>query len=406
MKRCWIHMGMHKTGTTSVQVNLASAGDTENWKILKVGGKPNMGLALYAMFATEPHKFHLFAKKGLGAEEVAAKGARYREKLRQEILSCTADNIIISGEAACIIDREGIFAMRDFIKPLCDEVRIIGYVRPPLSFRISIFQQHLKYSPCPLDFTRIKVSYRKKFEKFDDAFGRENVSLRKFEPAMFPHGCIVADFCGQIGIEPPERNAIQRVNEGLSREACGILYAFRKYGPGIPKGKDYIRENNRIVAALLAVRGTKFKVSNAILTDGMADLAKDLAWIENRLGEPLVEKPVEDGSEVTSEEDLLTIRHETCVLFATKFARIHGVEIAPERIPTGDPVDPQKVADFVDYCRRLGTSKPAKSPKSGKPTSSGSSWSWVPGFSLLKKVLKGSRKSPSKTPGKSTESPS
>ena len=96
MKRCWIHIGMHKTGTTSVQSNLADTPDPDGWTILKTGGRPNMGMALYAMFATEPHKFHLFAKKGLSEQQVAEKGERLRRQLRKSIKRTTAETVVIS----------------------------------------------------------------------------------------------------------------------------------------------------------------------------------------------------------------------------------------------------------------------------------------------------------------------
>ena len=352
-KRCWIHIGMHKTGSTSVQVNLAAAESPGDWRLLKVGGRPNMGLALYGMFATEPHKFHLFAKKGLTADEVAEKGARNRAKLRKVIKNSTAETIIISGEAASIIDKQGIQAMRDFLEPLFDEIRIIGYVRPPLSFKLSIFQQHLKYSPCPLDFAKIRPTYRKKFEKFDEVFGRENVTLRKFDPSVFSHGCIVADFCEQIGIEALDPASIQRVNESLGREACGILYAYRKFGPGVPMGKDFVRENNRIVSALLAIPGRKFKVSTALITAGIERSRKEINWVEERMGDSLDERISENGEEVTSESDLLTIKRTSCEEFAMKYEEIHGGKIPRERIPEGDPVDPVKVAELVEFCRLL-----------------------------------------------------
>ena len=78
MKRCWIHIGMHKTGTTSVQVNLAKVKKPKGWRFLTVGGSANMGQALYAMFSPEPHKFHWFVKRGKTPEEVAEEGASSR----------------------------------------------------------------------------------------------------------------------------------------------------------------------------------------------------------------------------------------------------------------------------------------------------------------------------------------
>lgn len=353
MKRCWIHIGMHKTGTTSVQVNLAKVKNPKGWRFLTVGGSPNMGQALYAMFSPEPHKFHWFVKRGKTAEEVAEEGARLRRRLRKAIRRCDRENIIISGEALSLVEDEGIVALREFLKPLCDEVRIIGYVRSPMAFRMSIFQQQMKHGKDTFNVADIKLRYRKKFGKFDEAFGRENVILRKFDPASFTHQCIVADFCEQIGIEPLPRDEISRANESLSREACGILYAYRKFGPGYGVGESVIRENIRVIAPLLAMRGAKFKVSEAIVKVGLDLEKKDIRWMEKRLGASLREDLKDDGTEVASEEDLLTVSRASCEQFAARFLEIHGIAIPAEKIPAGDPVDPRRVAEFVDYCRTL-----------------------------------------------------
>lgn len=358
MKRLWIHIGMHKTGTTSVQSNLAKTAAPDGWRILTVGGRPNMGMALYAMFASEPHKFHLFVKKGLTEEEVAAKRKHLRARLRRLIRKSTEETLVISGEAACLIDEAGVAAMRDFLAPLFDEIRVIGYVRPPAGYKTSIFQQHLKYGACPLDFSAIKVSYRKKFRKFDKVFGRENVLLCKFDPATFADGCIVADFCARIGIRPPPPESILRVNEGMTREACGILYAWRKFGPGVARGKDYIRENNRIVAPLLALSGSKFRVSRELLDAGEDPKASKIHWIEQRLGESLDEKLGSQDGVVTSEADLLTITREACEEYRLKFQEIHGVAIPKPNLPQSCPVDPVRVAEFVESCRHAGPAEP------------------------------------------------
>lgn len=361
MKRLWIHIGMHKTGTTSVQSNLAHATHQDDWCILTSGGRPNMGMAIYAMFASEPHKFHLFVKKGLSEAEVADKGARLRRKIHRQIRKSDKQTFILSGEAACLVDAAGIKAMKDFFAPLFDEIRVIGYVRPPAGYKTSIFQQHLKYGACPLDFSKIEVSYRRKFEKFDQVFGRENVLLCKFDPETFEGGCIVADFCTRIGIRPPPPESVRRVNEGMTREACSILYAWRKFGPGVEKGRDYIRENNRMVAPLLVLSGSKFRVSRELMDAGSESLAVKIRWMEKRLGQSLDERYETSDGAITSEADLLTITRESCEEYRLKFQEIHAVYVPMQDLPVTGPVDPVLVAELVESCRHASPAAPTSS---------------------------------------------
>lgn len=353
VKCCWLHVGMHKTGTTSVQANLGRI-KTDKWRYLRVGNRSNMGKALCAMFASNPTRHSAFDKLGMSLEEISVEGARLRQRLRDVILKTKQPMIIISAEAlSSAIDKKGIQALKDFLSPLCGEIRVIGYVRPPLAFKMSIFQEAVKHGKGKFDIGDNRVGYKRRFKKFDEVFGKENVILRKFDPAKFPHRCIVADFCEQIGIEQPDRESIRRTNESLTREACGILYAYRKFGPGYGRHENAIRENNRVIYPLFGVSGSKFKVSEEVMAGGLEKEAGDIRWMEKRIPAKLREKVASDGTEVSSEEDLLFIKRESCVEYATHFEKIHGVAVSGARIPAGDPVDPRAAAEFVEYCRDL-----------------------------------------------------
>lgn len=353
MKRCWLHIGMHKTGSSSVQHNLAKINNPSGWRLFSIGGRPNMGPALHAMVSREPHKCHWFSKTGEGADEVTLKGGKWREELTKAIADLTEENFIISAEALSTFSKKDIETLRDFLAPLCDEIRVIGYVRPPIAFKTSRFQENVKHGNGVFNIADIKLNYRSKFEKFDMVFGRSNVILRKFDPAAFPNRCLVADFCQETGIVLPTGTRIRRINESLSREACGILYAYRKFGSGYGVGKDVIKENIHTVKPLLATPGAKFKVSMSIIDPALALEKKDIEWMEKRLGVSLAEPDFDENSGVSSEEELLTVLQATCTEYAAQFRKMYGVDLPAELIPTADPVDPVQVARLVEASREI-----------------------------------------------------
>jgi hypothetical protein len=355
MKRCWLHIGMHKTGSSSVQHNLAVIQNPEGWRLLSVGGRPNMGPALFAMFNGEPHTYSWFTRNGDTPGEVAANGALWLDQLRTAITEFEEGSIIISAEALPDFSVEDILALNEFLGPLFDEIYVIGYVRPPVAYKISRFQEYTKHRPTAFDFTKIRLNYRHKFKKFDAIFGRSNVVLRKFDPASFNGQCLVADFCQQIGIEFPKNTPIRRVNESMSREACGMLYAYRKFGPSIGAGKNVIRENLRLMKPFLAMRGSKFSVSRLILNEAIEHERKDIAWMEKRLGVSLDEVINEDDSAITSEDDLLTISRKACEEYAARFKEFYDVDLPLEAIPQQDPIDPRLVANLVENSRVLSS---------------------------------------------------
>jgi hypothetical protein len=199
--------------------------------------------------------------------------------------------------------------------------------------------------------------YRESFEKFDAVFGRENVRLWKFEPAAFPAGCVVRDFCGRLGIDlPPER--IRRVNESLSREALGLLLVHRMWGEDLGATSMSGAESRELARRLAGVGATKFRLSADIIVPVLEQHRIDIAWMEDRLGESLQEALGSHRSDdVRDESDLLRVQVETV---QELLARL-GNE-APAGV-TGATL--REVAVLVEALRQTGRAQSQASPGSG-----------------------------------------
>lgn len=350
MKRCWLHIGMHKTGTTSLQANLKCIGSTAEWEYICIGGKLHMNTPFHAMFATNPFHYHWFNKQGITSEALAEKGANLRERLAAAVSNSKSETIIMSAEALPLVDKAGVRRIKEFLEPHFDEVRVIGYVRAPVSFKVSIFQEMVKGGRSKFNLDEIKLNYRHKFEKFDQAFGRENVILRKFDPASFADGCTVSDFFHTVGLQPPPRESIKRANESMSLGACSILYAYRKFGPGYGSGPGVVAENLQLIKVLLAMKGTKFAAASSMVAEGLENEAADIRWMETRLGASLTED-LGGNHGIAGEAELLTIPRASLVEFVKRFKNVQKFRIPSERVPAGDPVKPEDVATLVEFCR-------------------------------------------------------
>jgi hypothetical protein len=79
----------------------------------------------------------------------------------------------------------------------------VAYVRDLAGYITSNFQERVKNGYANFDLIDSAPPYRRWFEKFDAVFGSENVRLWKFDPASFPRGCVVQDFCARLGLELP-----------------------------------------------------------------------------------------------------------------------------------------------------------------------------------------------------------
>ena len=296
MHTCIIHIGMHKTGSTSIQHSLQGFAD-QHFTYAELGDNPNHSCAIYDLFTRE-------GERGFFDVEPAVQVAeRYEAQLQQAIARNEQRNLIISGEQISSMHPGALVRLRDFLKPRFETTRIVGYVRPPASYLASAFQQRLKKRNPKFEPLRLYRSYRDTFHKFDEIFGAGNVELWKFDPSTLHNRCAVSDFCRRLGIEiPPER--VRTENESLSRQFVGLLYIYRQYAPALAASLQ-IEEVEELNRRLSAVWSDKFALSPELTQAIHRQYAEDIAWMEDRLGQPLGEQPKSVPHTVDSEADLL-----------------------------------------------------------------------------------------------------
>lgn len=344
MKRtCFVHIGMHKTGSSSIQASLTGMDDLGSHCYADICGVVNHGGAMINIFSRQPEKVHVNVKRGLTSAQMQERRDKFQAGLAHAVASHPEKDLVISGEGICYLAEEELLDFRNFLAESFTDIRVLGYVRSPKSFMESAFQQRVKGGTARLEPGLFYPRYRDLFEKFDRVFGRDKVLLRKFDPATFPQGCVVQDFCRLIGI-PILGSQVVRVNESLSREAISVLFAYRKFGPGYGIGPGVIGENNRLVKALAGLAGGKLRFSEALVADTRRKHAQDLQWMEERLGASIDDYASTDAEGVDSEADLLRIASEN----AGPLTEL----IEPARRPAGPTGnDPEAVARLVHALR-------------------------------------------------------
>lgn len=295
-KRCILHVGMHKTGSSSIQESLHGKLHTPAF-IYPDLGKANHSFAILRSFCTRPISQDVL----FSAEQLARHREQERQRMAGVLESCHADQTLISAEALCALWPNELVEAKRFLDRHYANYRVVGYVRPPRAFMESAFQELLKERLPPWE--HINPPYRFCFEKFDRFFGREQVQLWKFDPARFPGGNVVRDFCARLGI-PLADEWIVHSNEGMSRDAVALLYAYRLRHGAATTPEAHKREV-RLVRILSALPGPKLRFGEVLLSEKWAEIAEDVCWMEERLGESLAEKPSPDGIE--SLEELFAI---------------------------------------------------------------------------------------------------
>jgi len=307
---CIIHVGMGKTGSTSIQISLNNYKDNKFYYArLTVEG--NHSYPMYVLFSKNPCKHWYFRQFPIRELKKMKKEAFLL--LMRSIIKGKEKNLIISGENILLLKKEELKNLKEFLSLYYDKILIYGYVREPLGYISSGFQEILKNKPISLNqLWKIYPFYKKTFQKFYKIFGEENVILKKFAPEKFPDGCVVKDFCNTLGISLKEDKII-RANVSLPKEIVNLLYIFRNHFHKIMIASYQVRFLIDLLSKkiLKDIKFTPFKLSKKLIKPIIEKNRDDIRWIEGKLGEPLIEESLLEEEEedyvIESEEDLLNI---------------------------------------------------------------------------------------------------
>lgn len=305
-----LHVGMHKTGSSSIQQSFSKM-EFEDVAYFRPD-VPNHSGILLAIFSDRPHKRFAHARKGYDGADIRQLKLHYSEILETALRKTNVRRLLVSGESmsgARKVSAEGCQRLREFLSAHCKRIRVVAYVRSPVSYMQSAFQQRLKGgSFASWEIEKLYPNYRKRFEKLDHVFGRENVELVPYDRSLLYSGCVVRDFGRRIGVNVDERQVVS-ANSSLSLEATALLYVMRRFGlRGSYKGA--IRDENKIVAALSTIGRQRIAFAPSVITPILEAHRDDMEWICRRLEHSIVDGSRGDSGTIASEEDLLRVAAE------------------------------------------------------------------------------------------------
>lgn len=306
-RRCIVHFGPHKTGSSSIQSTLFHELNSDQFEYAKLGAA-NQSRILYTVFSDAPERY----PKHRAAKMTAFSAEQFRLNLNRRFNSglnaASESTIILSGEVVSKMSLDELSYMKKYLHQFFDDIWAVGYVRPPRALIGSRYQEQLKNHAVSMTPLGIRVAYMKSLEKFDRVFGRDNVKFWRFNASDFPDGDVVKHFFVSLGIPLPQR--VRRVNESLPREAVQILYAFHKFGQRASPGAGRAAAKRQAIALLRGLSNTRFRLSPALLDPVIDRMRDDIAWAEARIGASLAEDRGDEAGAIGSEADMLDIAPE------------------------------------------------------------------------------------------------
>ena len=290
-KRVVLHIGMHKTGSTSVQAAY------ESHSIYCKFGPPNHSIAATTVFHRDPYDYHIHKRARLTRAEVDEKRMLWRSEL-EESLGQDKETLLLSGEDFSLLDRDGVQEFASVVGGVASNVEVYAYVRPPLSFSTSAFQQHVAQGARR--FLLPLPRYRERFEKFGSIFGQDRLRLRLYDRSRFDAGDVVSDFAQWARI--PSAGRIGRdSNRSLSAAATAALFIWNREGMA---GRDIMRNvpvRRKILRVLRSLPGPSLQLSAKMI----AVDHDDVRWLESTAKFSLEEQ--RDDSGISSEEEFLEL---------------------------------------------------------------------------------------------------
>lgn len=229
-KTLFVHSGMQKTGSTSIQQTLLAASrDVISYADTNPDGSPS------ANGNNAPFVLALLSKPFVcGSKKYSPDPAAGRQVLKK-LASSEAPHHVISAEAISALDEATAVRLTSILSQSYDHLSHVCFVRDPFAYCSSEWQQLLKKYPVYGQRQKQILNYRLPAKRYSRIETLHHQFIRSGESRLFDFkgtikikSCVVTAFFEHIGASLPENhNQSPVTNQGLSAAACALLYGLR-----------------------------------------------------------------------------------------------------------------------------------------------------------------------------------
>lgn len=258
MMQAIVHIGIEKTGTTSIQSFMTLNRQALAQGLVCYPSTPGQSNHMkLGAFATNDDKrddlrarYKLFTKGDI--EQF--RGSFVRE-LRDEVLSAGCPTVVFSNEhcSSRLIEDAEIERFRDMLLGLFDSVRIVVYLRRQDEAALSHYATKVKAGhtrPIALpdeEERRERYDYASLLSRWSKVFGRSQLTVRLYDKAHLVDGDAVADFMATISLPPnPGYEMPKRENESMDAVSLEWLRRMNRHIPYVKGGEIFALRGNLV----------------------------------------------------------------------------------------------------------------------------------------------------------------
>jgi hypothetical protein len=287
IETAYVHIGFEKTGSTSLFNTLRASRE---------------GLAAHGVLFPDIEDVHVALPLALGnhsegrkeklkiedEEALAERVRRTLSTLEEQLAAFRGETAVISSEMLAGLAIPALERLRDLLGRYARAVKLVAYVRHPVSQAISHSQQSVKNghtTRAAVDVRPPRRHYQHRLRQQAAAFGAENMIVRPFETASLAGGRIQSDFLSVIGWSGPAE-AITTVDSNASLTMPALVLKDlmnQAFGVRIPNFKAFYR-----------LPGARWTLPEAALAIAAREGEGDLSYLREAFGiefAPLVVEP-------------------------------------------------------------------------------------------------------------------
>jgi hypothetical protein len=327
IKTIYLHIGIHKTGTSSIQKALGSnhnllASNGFLYPIFKRSGKEfyNHSEVFFSMFCADPLQYHQNIVNGdTDSEAIKSLHNSFHEQLTKQIQNFEGDKMIISGEDISSLWLESLIKLKNYLIEITNPdvcIEVILFCRHPVTWSSAQILEVIKggdsLEKAKNNNTKILLDYyQNKIKILSRVFTFESIHAYRFEdsiknqygPANAFLSCIHADdsFIKSLNLKN------ELLNVSLSYEATTLLNAIYTKAPRFIDHQANPELSNFLPELIHRIPGAKFCLEEHHNCEIWQNSQHDVDWLCKNFNLPLYDysaRQIENDVDKWSEKSL------------------------------------------------------------------------------------------------------
>lgn len=364
MTTFYLHIGLHKTGSSSIQIALSKARRGLRRMGITYPGSEVNHAELYLAFCDHPEREHSNVRRGISTPEAARRSSmQIMDVIANELQLSRSPKVILSAEGLSSLSQSGIERLKAFILPFADRIKVVCFVRNPIGFATSYAQEAVFGGKLIEESLRTPElpQYRNKIGRFVHAFGYNNVVVCDFDAVRQTQEPLLRRFILAIDEAPDEYGFVheERANVAMTLESVRIFDAINRRYPMYTGTRRNPARANVPRAWLRNVGSTPFNLPRDWQARVYNACKQDVKWLRESFGIEFDSVTSESGGWSAPDsalfDQLAVVLHdnahlidecmkEICTLRSTLAERDGNLSAAMEPLRTSLRIDPDQPA--------------------------------------------------------------